>query len=275
MTTATTLPPITGDYTLTPDQPAAFARDGHITLRGVASPEEIAAWRPVFAKAVKDLSTEQRPLEKRDTYGKAFLQVGDLWNRAPATQPFVLARRFAKIAAELMGVRGVRMYHDQALYKEPHGGSTPWHQDQFYWPLATEKSITMWMPMVDIDAYQGSITFASGSQVEGYLSKEISISDESEQFYQTKIKTKGYKVSNAGKMAAGDATFHAGWTVHGAPANRSDKAREVMTIIYIDSEMRVAEADNPSRVADLRVWFPGLKPGDLANSPMNPVLYQA
>ena len=38
---------------------------------------------------------------------------------------FTLARRFAKIAADLMGVEGVRIYHDQALFKEPgdHAGA--------------------------------------------------------------------------------------------------------------------------------------------------------
>ena len=266
------LPPITGDYTVTPEQTQSYLRDGHITLRNVATTQEVSVWKPIFGQAVKDLSKEVLPLEKRSTYGKAFLQVGNLWKNVPSTQAFILARRFAKIAADLMGTDGVRMYHDQALYKEPHGGPTPWHQDQYYWPLATEKSITMWMPLVDIDSYMGSITFASGSQAEGYCSK-LAISDESENFYQNLIKTKGYKVKNAGKMAAGDATFHAGWTVHGAPANRSDKPRDVMTIIYIDSAMRVGEVDNPGRVGDMKFFFPGLKAGDLADTEMTPVLY--
>ena len=272
-TSMSSLPPIVGDYPISSEQTSAYLRDGHITLRAVATPDEIAVWKPVFGQAVRDLSTERQPLEKRSTYGKAFLQVGNLWQRVPATQPFVLARRFAKIAAELMGTSGVRMYHDQALYKEPHGGPTPWHQDQYYWPLATQKSITMWMPLVDIDSYMGSITFASGSQAEGYCCK-LAISDESENFYQGLIKAKGYKVQNAGKMAAGDATFHAGWTVHGAPANRSDLPRDVMTIIYIDADMRVGEADNPGRVGDFNHFFPGLKVGDLADSHMTPVLYR-
>jgi len=31
-----------------------------------------------------------------------------------------------------MGVQGVRLYHDQALIKEPGGKPTPWHQDYYY-----------------------------------------------------------------------------------------------------------------------------------------------
>ena len=46
-----------------------------------------------------------------------------------------------------MQVEGVRFYADQALYKEPHGGYTPWHCDAFYWPLATDKAVTAWIPL--------------------------------------------------------------------------------------------------------------------------------
>ena len=44
-------------------------------------------------------------------------------------------------------VEGVRLYADQALYKKPHGGYTPWHCDAVYWPLATDKAITAWIPL--------------------------------------------------------------------------------------------------------------------------------
>ena len=63
--------------------------------------------------------------------------------------------RFAGVAAALLGVDGVRLYHDQALFKEPGGGPTPWHQDQVYWPLATDRTITMWMPLVDLPDASG------------------------------------------------------------------------------------------------------------------------
>jgi hypothetical protein len=37
-----------------------------------------------------------------------------------------------------MEVEGVRLYHDQALFKEAEGGITPWHADHtigLYQPL--------------------------------------------------------------------------------------------------------------------------------------------
>ncbi len=109
---------------------AAYRESGHVLVRGVASPGEVAAYRPIIAGAALRHTRETRPLEERDTYGKAFLQVGNLWRQDAAVRRFVLARRFGKMAADLMGVDGVRILHDQALFKEPGGGFTPWHQDR-------------------------------------------------------------------------------------------------------------------------------------------------
>src|SRR5690606_27250421 len=103
---------------------------------------------------------------------------GNLWQINDAAKKFVLAKRFAKIAADLMGVDGVRIYHDQALFKEAGGGITPWHQDQIYWPLDTPNTITMWMPLVPVSQESGTLTFASGTHEMGFISKEV-ISEES------------------------------------------------------------------------------------------------
>lgn len=120
--------------TLLPRQWAHFS--GTVTFFcGVASPDEVAAFRPAIASAVTRFSRESRPLVERDTYGKAFLQVMNLWSEDSDVRRFVLAARFAGVAANLLGAQGVRMYHDQALVKEPGGGHTPWHQNAIYWPI--------------------------------------------------------------------------------------------------------------------------------------------
>jgi ectoine hydroxylase-related dioxygenase (phytanoyl-CoA dioxygenase family) len=266
------LPDLSSDYPVTPEQIASYRENGHVLLRGVCSPDEIAVYRDVLNSATYRNSRETRPMEERDTYGKAFLQVMNLWVNDEAVRKFVLARRFAKIAAELMGVDGVRLYHDQALYKEAGGGHTPWHQDQFYWPLDTDTTITMWMPLVDVSIAMGALTFASGSQKTGFLG-HIEISDESEALYDKLVREKGYPVHND-VMQAGDATFHSGWTLHSAPGNASDTDREVMTVIYFPDGVRVMRnPDNKNRLNDLASWLPGIRPGELAASKLNPLLY--
>jgi ectoine hydroxylase-related dioxygenase (phytanoyl-CoA dioxygenase family) len=268
------LPDLAEEYAVSSGQTSQYQRDGHILLRGVASHTELAAFLPFIRSAVERFNIETRPLEERDTYGKAFLQVMNLWQRDEAVRRFVSSRRFAKIAADLMGVGGVRLYHDQALYKEPGGGKTPWHQDQYYWPLDTDKTITMWMPLVDVSAEMGTMLFASGSQQHGYLGK-LPISDESDEVFKRFIADRGYNLFNAGAMAGGDATFHSGWILHGAPGNQSARAREVMTIIYFADGARVTEAVNPNQERDMTRWLPGLKPGDVAASALNPLVYSS
>ena len=274
MATAKSTGNLDAEYMVTDGQVADYRANGHVLVEGVCAKSEVAYHRESISAAVERLNAEARPMESRDTYGKAFLQTMNLWVDDEAIKDFVFARRFAKIAADLMGVDAVRLYHDQALYKEPGGGHTPWHQDQYYWPLSTPHAITMWMPLVDITVDMGIMSFASGSQGEGYLAG-LSISDESEERFRAFVDEQGYAVSEPRDMHAGDATFHDGWVLHNAPGNSTRTMREVMTIIYFADGTRVCEPNNPSRENDLRTWLPGCTPGDLAASPINPVLYAA
>ena len=268
-----TLPDLTAGYDVPVEQVTEFQREGHILLRGVASFEEVAAYRSVILAARERFGAERTPLENRDTYGKAFLKGMNLWSKDEGARRFVLAGRFAKIAADLLGVQGVRVYHDQALLKEPGGGITPWHQDQHYWPLDTDNTITMWMPLVDVSPAMGTMRFASGSHLDGYLG-DMPISDDSEQKIEKYIQSRGYKIAPGVAMKPGDATFHYGWTLHGAPANATDRTREVMTVICYADGARVTEPDNFNRQRDLERWLPGLKPGDLAASELNPLVFR-
>jgi ectoine hydroxylase-related dioxygenase (phytanoyl-CoA dioxygenase family) len=266
-------PDLSSEFELDPQIIEAFRRDGHAVVRGLATSEEIAHYRPIISDAALRYSREKRPLEERDTYGKAFLQVPNLWRRDEAVAKFVLARRFAKVAADLLGVDGVRIYHDQALFKEAGGGKTPFHQDQYYWPFDAADTITMWMPLVEVTEEVGSMTFASGSHRLGYLG-QFEISDRSEEEFSRLISERNIPLNTHGAMAAGDATFHAGWTLHGAPPNPTGTMREVMTVIYFADGLRAIEPDHPARAFDLKIWLPGVQPGELAASEINPIVYR-
>lgn len=262
---------LNSEYKLSRHQIEAYGRDGHICLPHLASPEEISFYRKAIREAVEKLNTEKRAMKDRDTYGKAFLQIFNLWRTGETLKRFVLSKRFGAVAAQLMGVERVRVYHDQALFKEAGGGHTPWHQDQFYWPLDTTHTITLWMPLVDLSKNMGIMQFASGSHQQGYiLSKEIS--DASEAFFDQYVRDRAMPVSGRDTMNAGDATFHAGWTLHNAPANNTNTMREVMTIIYYADKTTILKPDNTFREADLKTWLGGRQPGEEAASEMNPLI---
>lgn len=194
----------------------------------------------------------------------------NLWELDEQVKQFTLARRFAKIAADLLGVDNVRIYHDQALYKEAGGGHTPWHQDQYYWPLDTQQTVTMWMPLVKVEEQMGMLTFASGSHVNRPVDN-LAISDESDLVLEEHIKQQQYTISRPKSMAAGDASWHYGWTLHSAPGNNSSLTREVMTIIYFADGARITEPINQHQENDRQRWLQGLEVGALACSSLNPI----
>lgn len=253
------------------DTVARFTADGHVLVRGLADPDEVAAYRPVVSGAVQRLRTERRPLAERDTYGRAFLQVTNLWRTDDAVARLVTSSRFAGAAARLLGVPAVRIYHDQALYKEAGGGPTPWHQDSLYWPFDTDRTITMWMPLVDVAEDMGGLAFASGTHRRRALGQHV-ISDASEAYFADLLAGGEHPVAETGPMRAGDATFHRGWTLHRARPNRSDVLREVMTVIYVADGVRVAEPRNGEQANDLATWLPGHAPGDPVGGDLHPRL---
>lgn len=246
-----------------------FSENGHTLVKNILSAEEIGVYRPIIVNAAERYNTERRRMEDRDTYGKAFLQIMNLWRSDESVRQFVLSKRLGKIAADLMGVENVRIFHDQALFKEPGGGPTPWHQDQYYWPIDTNNTITMWMPLIDIDVDMGMLTFASGSFTKGAVF-DFEISDESEKAFNDYVKKEQFRISRAKTMKAGDATFHRGFTIHNAPGNQSDKMREVMTIIYVADGARVSPPKNEWQKNDLQKWLMGKPVGELIDSELNP-----
>lgn len=265
------LPFLNNTIEIDPEQIKEFRKNGHTLICNIISAEELAPYREVIIEAAEKFNPEKRKLEDRDTYGKAFLQIMNLWTRDENVKRFVMAKRFGKIAADLLGVENVRIYHDQALFKEAGGGPTPWHQDQYYWPFDTHNTVTMWMPLVDINVEMGMLTFASESYHSGFaLNKEIS--DESEQEFDDIVEEKKYPITRAEEMKAGDATWHYGYTIHKAPGNYSDKMREVMTIIYVADGAKITQPNNEWQENDHKTWLKSKEVGTFADSELNPLV---
>ncbi len=225
---------------------AQFQRNGHRLLRRVAMKEEVAAYRPVVLEARDEYGAEANSIGQRDTYGKAFRKRLNPRRKDEELQRCVAARRFATLAADLLGVDGVRVYHDQAPLKEASG---------------------------ELTSEVGNRPCVSGSHRAGCLG-DLPFSDESETMFEQFIHVRGYTKVPGAAMAVGDATFHYGRTLHGARGNVSDRIREVMTSIWYPDGARVGPLDNENRRRDRERWLPGLEPGDLAASELTPLVFQ-
>jgi ectoine hydroxylase-related dioxygenase (phytanoyl-CoA dioxygenase family) len=259
-------------FQLTQAQIDFFQQNRFIKLKSVLSQDALDFFNEGISQKVAELSKATVALEERTTYGKAFLQIFNLWKEDEVIKEFVFSKRIAKLAADLMQTNGVRMYHDQALFKEGGGGITPWHADQYYWPLNSDKTVTAWIPLQAISLEMGPLEFSAASHqvVEG---RELEIGDESETMIQQKLKVTDFK-HVIEPFDAGEISFHSGWVFHRAGANTTDQMRKVMTIIYMDKNIQLKQPENKNQVNDWNTWCPGTIVGEEINSPLNPILFE-
>ena len=259
-------------FKLTDEQIQFYQKNRFIKLKNDFDEETISFFNNAISNRVALMNTESTPLDQRSTYGKAFLQLFNLWREDELVKTFIFSERLAKIASDLMQVDGVRIYHDQALFKEGGGGITPWHADQYYWPLETDKTVTAWIPLQETPLELGPLEFSAGSHqiVEG---RDLEIGDESEIVIQQKLKVTNFDhIIEAFDL--GEVSFHSGWVFHRAGANTTNQMRKVMTIIYMEKDMVLKNPENKNQINDWNTWCPGATIGEVINTPINPILYQ-
>lgn len=279
MSTAVSLPAnikseLSTPYHLSPDQAARFRADGFIKLRDFFSPDTLAFFDEVVTtRTLEHNKYKDVPLGERDTYGKAFIQVGNVWEMDPVVKLLTCSPRAAQAAAQLMGTAGVRLWHDQALYKEAGGGFTPWHVDQYYWPMSSSQCCTMWMPFTAVPIEHGPLCFGQGSHLR-HIARDIAISDDSEKLIQQAVRT--HKVQEVFEpYDLGEVSFHYGWTLHRAGPNTLAEPRRVFTVIYMDRDMELIEPKYDAHKADWERWSPSTQVGEVMNDKLNPVLWES
>lgn len=264
------LPLLKQPYAVSDAQIAFYQTNQFIKLKGVLDQPTLAYYRDKIGAEVERLNTMAVPLEHRDTYNKAFLQIFNLWRENEAIRKLVLSKRLAQIAADLMGVKQVRIYHDQALFKEPGGGFTPWHADQYYWPLDTDKTVTAWIPLQEVPMEMGPLEFSAKSH-QIVFGRDLMIGDESEEKIKQNLRINDFE-HVVEPFELGEVSFHSGWVFHRAGPNQSGKMRGVMTIIYMDAETRLKKPENKNQVNDWHTWCPGATIGEVIDTPLNPIV---
>ncbi len=262
---------LTETYPISREQMQQYRTNGYIKLKHVLSAETLAYYGGEITRRVKKLSVEHLPLEERDLYHRAFLQVENLWESSPVVREFISSEKLGRIAAELMGTTGVRIYHDQALYKEAGGGITPWHADQYYWPVDTDKTITAWIPLQETPLPMGPLAFCPKSHHVTY-GRDLEIGQESEDRIGAALKDHGI---DEGPFDLGEVSFHSGWTFHRAGENRTAQPREVMTIIYMDEDMRLTQPMNRYQEVDRATYCPGIEVGEPIHSQKNLLVWSS
>ena len=209
-----------------------FAENGFVVVPDLVTPEELDRYQAAVRAAVASRKAhDHRALAERSVYEQSFVQCQNLWEDFPDVRPLTFHPRLAQAAAELIGAPAVRVFHDQALFKEPGGRETDPHQDLPYWPIAEPDTLTVWVPFAGSTLRSGCMGYVPGSHRLG-LRKFINIfrdgADEIREQAQELMVVEPVYV----EVPRGSVAFHHGLTAHLARPNETDTTREVHTVIY-------------------------------------------
>jgi ectoine hydroxylase-related dioxygenase (phytanoyl-CoA dioxygenase family) len=222
---------IQGETLVDPELVAAFERDGYVVVPGVLSDDELDHYGALVTQAVAQrTSGDTVPLEEKSRYQQSFVQCMNLWEDHPSVAPLTFHPKLGQAATELLGVDAVRLWHDQALYKQPGGRATDAHQDHPYWPMKETASLTAWIPFEGSTADGGAMSFLPGSHDIG-LRKFVNIFFGEPEDLLADPEVQGIEPVLV-EVPKGSVTFHHGLTVHLANANATSRPRAVHTVIY-------------------------------------------
>ena len=133
-----------------------FRERGFVTIPKVLVDFEVEVYRELLKDAIKERKqSDKRRLSEKSLYEQSFIQCQNLWEDYPKIRELAFNQKITKLAADLLGVDALRIWHDQALVKEKGGRKTDTHHDQPYWPIKEHETITAWIPFDKITSTNG------------------------------------------------------------------------------------------------------------------------
>ena len=217
---------------------ASYELSGYLVTPGALSQQEIERYGPaVDAEVGARTQKDERSVAEKSLYEQSFIQCMRLWETSEEIRPLSCHSGLAGIAAQLMRVESVRMWQDQALYKEPGGRETTPHQDQTFWPIGDQPLVSAWIPFQDVTIENGAMAYVPGSHKAGRL-KVVDITHSTDPYEILNDSALGGRKPEYVEVRAGSVIWHHGLTVHQAASNKSQEVRRVFTVVYIYSGAR-------------------------------------
>lgn len=253
-----------------------YQTDGFIHIPGFLDAAEVAELKGAVVETARSMGKKKVAGEGIDMedddgyYSKVFTQRLNLWKLSETVKRYMLSPALGQMAARLAGIEGIRVWHDQALIKEPFGNATAWHLDNPYWSFFSRDSISIWIALEDATPFNGCMYFIPGTHQLATFDNVGIGQNMADLFavYPAMGKIDPVPVP----MKAGDCSFHNGLVAHGAGANMTRGRRIAMTCAY----MPEGSVFNGQRNILPKDYFESLRPGDvLANDEQNPLLYSA
>ena len=208
-------------YQVTKEHVMAYRDNGFVVIENFLDLQELEKWRTVTEDAVKHRLIERNGLTNQNDpeayYSQVFIQAVRLADTHAGMAELMLDERLGEAAATLAGVNGIRIWHDQALFKQPYGNPTGWHLDNPYWSFYSRKAISIWVALDRATLANGCLWYMPGTHKTARNDNSGIGQNIGSLFvlYPEWAKMKAVPAP----CAAGSAVFHNGLIAHGAGAN--------------------------------------------------------
>jgi len=230
---------------ITKSQIDEFNQNGAILLKGIFK-DHVTSVQEAIEENKANPSWRERTYNPED--GSApFFQDYVVWNQFDGYRDLVKASPMAQAAATLMQSKTARIFHDHILVKEPGNSiKTPWHQDQPYYLVEAEQTVSFWVPLDPIPR-ERTIEYISGShkwnkdfRPDRFDGTPLFTDDTAEAVPDVDANRDNLDIIGWA-VEPGDAVAFSFKTLHGAPANASDIRRRVVSIRWVGDDAKFAE----------------------------------
>jgi len=258
---------------LTDTQVTSYRENGFLIIEDFLDKDELDTWRVAVGEAIALREDNRLPEGSYQTLQKAegedvLKQRINLWMDHDGVRALMLDRRLGKMAADLEGVDGIRIWHDQALFKLPWSHPTAWHQDNPKWSFVSNHSITIWIALDDVTIQNGCMFFMPGShrrRLDDYEAINNNLGGMLNAYPEL-----GRMEPVPVILPAGGCSFHNGLMVHAASANMTPYPRRAITCAYMPDHSRFNGIPNvlPDRILN------SIEVGDLLEDDnQNPLIH--
>ncbi len=266
---------------VTEQQKESYAERGFLVVENFLDAGELREWRAAVDHALEARGRQVMPYraageedppsgksEAQEYYDRVFTQRLNLWQTDEHIRRLMLQPALGRYVADLAAVEGVRIWHDQALVKEPYGNPTAFHLDVPYWSFTSADAITIWLALDDATLQNGCLYYIPGSHLARKFDN-VGITSHIGSLFD--IYPEWAEVPPVPcPVAAGGALFHSGLTFHGAGANMTPGRRRAMTCAYMPD----GAVFNGTRNVLPPDYFATLTIGQvLDNDAQNPLVY--
>jgi ectoine hydroxylase-related dioxygenase (phytanoyl-CoA dioxygenase family) len=260
---------------------ARFEADGYVVGPTVFSADQVAALREAMER-VYDGGGDKAAAGRwggwvRGQDPDSLRKTDNVWLCDSAFEAAVTNPLIGRLAAELMGVDGIRLWQDQLLYKPGEGvptGVVGWHQDWYYWQgaAATPDLLTAWIALDDIAEETGPMRVVPGSHHWGLVDvNDFFANDLADQ--EIRLRRRGDFQPVSLLLGAGQVSFHHCLTLHGSAPNVSAGPRRALAVHLMVDGLSSRPGGDGHYNLDLLTELGG-RPGDAFEGDSWPVIYR-